>query len=407
VKRRIPLLIVTTLLALSCASTPPEREALPDVEEALDEPAQCSFLVGEPEGVLVQEVTPDSAADGRLIVGDVIISFDDQPTPDSEALLTALGEKDAGEMVDIEVLRGDDETRQTITLGDDGGEPRMGVMIRTQYQSVEASDVDTEVDPGPYTRPISIAGTIYLFDAGANVWELTDVEVPAETDWVATTSGLYGIQEEVITDLQTGEEIAYDGFEGWEPIRVIGSAGPDLVLVVTQDVPDDPERVAVGVARFDPLTRQTKWAAPAVDGFGIPISAFGSPEGAAMVIVGVNEGGSEITGIDIWDGDGRPLGLEDLTVLGTPVGWMDEESVLFRTEADVATLLTVSGGETEEITLESAISGLPLFPVGDSQSVLSIDSQSLVLEDLTRTGDLQVLAENCSVGRVGEPGWGT
>ncbi len=401
------MLIVTTLMVLSCASTPPEREALPDIEEALDGPAQCSFLVGEPEGVLVQEVTPNSAADGLLVVGDVIISFDDQPTPDSEALLAALGEKDAGEMVEVEVVRGDEETRQTLTLGDDGGEPRIGVMIRTQYQSVEASEVDTEVDPGPYTRPISIASTIYLFDAGANVWERTDVDVPDELNWVATTSGLYGIEEEVITDLQNDEEIAYDGFEGWEPIRVIGSAGPDLVLVVTQEVPDDPERVAVGVARFDPFTTETRWAQPVVEGFGIPITAFGSPGGEAIVVVGVNEGGSEITGIDIWDGDGSPRGLEDLISLGTPVGWMDEESVLFRTETDVATDLTVASGDTEEITLETAISGLPLFPVGDSQSVLSIDSQSLVLEDLTRTGDLQVLAENCSIGRVGEPGWGT
>ncbi len=406
-KRRFPLLIVTSLLVLSCASTPPEREALPDLDEALDPPAQCSFLVGEPEGVLVQEVTPDSAADGLLIVGDVIVSFDDQPTPDSAALLAALGEKDAGEMVEMEVVRGDEETLQTITLGDDGGEPRIGVMIRTQYQSVEASEVDTEVEPGPYTRPISIASTIYLFDAGANVWERTDVEVPDELNWVATTSGLYGIEEEVITDLQTGEEIPYDGFEGWEPIRVIGSAGPDLVLVVTQEVPDDPERVAVGVARFDPFSTETRWAQPVVEGFGIPITAFGSPGGEAIVIVGVNEGGSEITGIDIWDGDGSPRGLEDLTPLGTPVGWMDKESVLFRTETDVATLLTLASGDTEEITLETAVNGLPLFPVGDGQSVLSIDSQSLVLEDLTRTGDLQVLAENCSIGRVGETGWGT
>jgi hypothetical protein len=37
--------------------------------------------------------------------------------------------------------------------------------------------------------------------------------------------------------------------------------------------------------------------------------------------------------------------------------------------------------------------------------VLAIDDQTLVLDDVTRTGDFQVLAENCSVTRVGEPGW--
>jgi hypothetical protein len=38
--------------------------------------------------------------------------------------------------------------------------------------------------------------------------------------------------------------------------------------------------------------------------------------------------------------------------------------------------------------------------------VLAVDGQALLLEDLTVTGDLRVLAENCTFGRVGEPGWG-
>ena len=67
--------------------------------------------------------------------------------------------------------------------------------------------------------------------------------------------------------------------------------------------------------------------------------------------------------------------------------------------------LTVPGGATEEITLEPAIGGLPLFPVGDGRGVLALDSQSLVLDDVTLVGDLQVLAENCDFSRVGEPGW--
>jgi hypothetical protein len=393
------------LVAVACAQAPPEREGLPSVEEALDPPAQCSFLLGEPQGVLVQEVTPDSAADGLLIAGDVIVAFDDQPTPDSTTLLAALGEKEAGDMVEIEVMRGDEQTRQTITLGEDGGEPRIGVSIRTQYQTVEAAGIDTEIAPGPMVRPISIGGTIYLFDPVARAWERTDIEVPDELNWVSTNSGIYGIQDESITDVVSDDVVAHDGFEGWEPIRVIGSAGGDLILVVTQEVPEDPERVAVGVSRFDPLTAQTVWAEPVIDGFGIPISALSSPDGEQIVLVGVDENGTEIVGIDVWSGDGVARGMEDLVPLGTPVGWMDDETVLFRTEVETGSLLDVTGGDIEEITLESAVGGLPLFPVGDGRSVLAIDDQTLVLEDLTLSGDFQVLAENCSVTRVGEPGW--
>jgi hypothetical protein len=142
-----------------------------------------------------------------------------------------------------------------------------------------------------------------------------------------------------------------------------------------------------------------------IDGFGIPISALSSPDGEQIVLVGVDENGTEIVGIDVWSGDGVARGMEDLVPLGTPVGWMDDETVLFRTEVETGSLLDVAGGDIEEITLESAVGGLPLFPVGDGRSVLAIDDQTLVLEDLTLSGDFQVLAENCSVTRVGEPGW--
>jgi hypothetical protein len=397
--------MVVVLVGVACAQTPPERNALPSVEEELDPPAQCSFLLGEPQGVLVQEVTPDSAADGLLIAGDVIVAFDDEPTPDSTALLAALEDKEAGEQVEIEVMRGDEETQQTITLGEDGGEPRIGVSIRTQYETVEASDIDTEITPGPMIRPISIGGTIYLFDPVSKTWEQTDIEVSDELNWVSAGSNIYAIEDEAITEVGSGDVVPFDGFEGWEPIRIIGSAGEDLILVVTQEVPEDPERVAVGVSRFNPSSERTVWVEPVVDGFGIPISALGSPDGDQIVLVGVDEGGTEILGIDVWSGDGVARAMEGLVDLGTPVGWTDEETVLFRTEDETGSLLTVPGGDIEEITLESAIGGLPLFPVGDGKTVLAIDDRTLVLDDLTLAGDFQVLAENCSVVRVGEPGW--
>ncbi|MGH8950466.1 MAG: PDZ domain-containing protein [Acidimicrobiia bacterium] len=407
-KRWSPALAITVLLAVACAPAPPERAPLPDVDEVLDPPAQCSFLVGEPQGVLVQEVIPDSAAEGLLLAGDIIVAFDDAPTPDSEALLSALSEKAAGDMVDVEFLRDDEATSSTVTLGenpDDSGQPRIGVMIRTQYQTVEAADVTDEVAPGPLTRPISIGGTIYLFDPTRTEWERTEVEVGDELTWVGTSSGIYVIEEGAITDLETGETIDHDGLEGWEPIRMIGSVGADLMLVVTQEVPEDPEQVAVGISRFDPATSTTKWVEPVLEGFGIPISALGSPDGALIVVVGVNEGGAEITGVDVWSADGTLLEQEDLVSLGTPVGWMDPDRILFRSGLELATLYTVADGGSEEVTLESAVGGLPLFPVGDGSSVLALDESSLMIEDLTRSGDLRLLAEDCPIGRVGDPGW--
>jgi hypothetical protein len=100
VNRRFPALLVTGILAFACAPTPPERAPLPGVDEVLDPPAQCTFLVGDPQGVLVQDVIPDSAAEGILLAGDIIIAFEDEPTPDSEALLAALSSRSDGDVVD-------------------------------------------------------------------------------------------------------------------------------------------------------------------------------------------------------------------------------------------------------------------------------------------------------------------
>lgn len=410
VNRRYAALAVIAILSFACAPTPPERSALPDVDEVLDPPAECGFLVGDPLGVLVQEVVPASAAEGILLAGDVIVSFDDRPTPDSDALLTALSDRSAGDVVELGFLRDDRETRGTLTLGenpdDSGGDPRIGVMIRTQYQVVPASEATSELTPGPLTRPISIAGTIYLFDPEANSWERTGLGVPDETNWVATNAGMYAMEGGVVTDLANSEEIRHDGLQGWDPIRLVGSIGPDLMLVVTQDLNDGTGRVAVGISRFDPGAGATTWVEPVADGFGIPVFAMGSPDSTSMVVVGVAEGGSDITGVEVRDGDGSVSDLSDLVALGTPVGWMDEDSVLFRTDVELVTVLDVGNGSTEQIVLESAVGGIPLFPVGDSRNVLAVDGQALLLEDLTVTGDLRVLAENCTFGRVGEPGWG-
>ncbi|HSK06304.1 MAG TPA: PDZ domain-containing protein [Acidimicrobiia bacterium] len=408
--RRFSALAVIAIVSVACAPTPPERSALPEVDEVLDPPAECGFLVGDPQGVLVQEVVPASAAEGILLAGDVIVSFDDRPTPDSEALLTALSDRAPGDVVEVGFLRDDRETRGTLTLGanpdDNEGDPRIGVMIRTRFRVVPASEATAELTPGPLTRPISIAGTIYLFDPESHSWQRTALDVSDQANWVATTAGLYAIEAGVVTDLANEEEVPHDRFEDWDPIRLVGSIGPDLMLVVTQDLNDGTGRVAVGISRFDPRAGATSWVEPVVDGFGIPVFALGSPDTTSMVVVGVAEGGSDITGVEIRDEDGSVSGSRQLVDLGTPVGWMDEDRVLFRTDVELATVLDVAGGSTEQIVLESAVGGIPLFPVGDSRNVLAVDGQTLLLEDLTVTGDLRVVAENCIIGRVGEPGWG-
>jgi hypothetical protein len=404
------VLVSITVLASACAQTPPERSSLPEVGEVLDPPAQCAFLLGEPQGVLITDVAADSAAEGILLEGDVITAIEGQPTTDADTLIEVMTGTAPGDVVRVDYNRDDAEGSATLTLGANPEDPDravIGVMITTQYQAVAAGEATGPVEPSLSARPISIGDSIYLHDPIPITWEKTDITVDSGVEWYSTTSGIYSMEAGVMSDHLAEEEVEPGPFQQWDLVRAVGSIGPDLIVVVTQPVPGDPGRVTVGISRFDPVELEAIWAEPLISGFGIPIQAYGSPDQERVVLTGISEDGSEITGVQIWDGDGFDTGLDDLTSLGTPLGWLDEGSVLFRSDDVVATRLQVGDGESEQLMIDTRLSDLPIFPVGDGHSVLAIDGRSLILDDLEGEGEARTLARDCSIVRVGEPGWGT
>ncbi len=402
------LLVAVLLLLAACAASPPEREPLPDLEEALPPPAECTFFLGEPRGVLVEEVLSGSAAVGILEAGDVIVGLDGAPTPDAATLLLALGPRAPGDTVRLRLERDGAEQDTALTLGanpDSPDRPMIGVMIRTDYESVPASAVDGEVAPGPTSRPIAIGDSIYVHDPTIPSWAETGIAVPEGVIWVSATSGIFAVEDDAIIDLATGAEVPHDGLEGWDLARVIGSIGPDLILVVTRPVEETTDEVALAAARFDPATGSTIWLSPILEGFGIPISALGSPDGEHTLVVGVSADGSEITGVEVWDGVGDSLETGELVELGPPVGWADQDTILLRSDPVVISRVSIGSGEVTEATLDDRLTDLPLFPVGDGHSLLALDGQTLVLDDLESDSEVRVLAEDCLFGRIGEAGW--
>ncbi|MGH8915859.1 MAG: PDZ domain-containing protein [Acidimicrobiia bacterium] len=407
-KRRLPALVAVFVIAAACAPTPPERAPLPRVDQILDSPEQCTFLVGDPQGVLVDEVIPDSAADGLLAAGDVILAIDGAPTDTSADLLAALESTSPGQAIEVEYSRDGTDQTTMLTPGanpDDTSRPMVGVMIRTAYDSVLAAEVGDSIEPGPSTRPITIGGVVYLVDPLSQSWARTGVEIEDELLWISTASGIYSIEGTTLTELVSGEDIEVDESDGWEALRIIGSIGDDLLLAVTRPVATEAEAVAVGVSRFDPIGQRTIWVTPAPSGFGIPVSAQGSPEGKTMVVVGVNEDGSEITGIAIWGADGAALVDDDLTGLGAPLGWLDDDVLLFRSTENVAIGFDITSGDQAQVALDPQVAALPLFPVGDGRNVLAVEGRTLVLEDIETSGEVRMLAQDCNITRVGDPGW--
>jgi putative serine protease PepD len=113
----------------------PIDDALPVVEEILSDPpderawmgvtlgdASASAALefgfdGDLEGALVLGVVPDSPSDeAGLEVGDVIVEIDGDEVDDADALIDILRDKDPGETVSLDVVRGDDEESFEVEL---------------------------------------------------------------------------------------------------------------------------------------------------------------------------------------------------------------------------------------------------------------------------------------------------
>lgn len=399
--------LVSTLAG--CVATPPQRDPLPPLEEVLPPPVGCTFLVGEPQGVVVEEVIAGGAAEAVLEPGDVILALDGEETLDTASLLLVLGDRDPGEEVGIVFDREGREQSATLVLGENPDDPdraMIGVLVDTRYEEVLAEEVEGVVPPSATTRPLVVGDTVFLLDPVGAGWQRTDIEVDPDVAWVAASGGLYRLDDGgAIVEMGSGAVVPHDRGGGWDPLRLIGSSGPDLILTVTRPVSGAAETVAVGLSRFDPASTATVWTTPAPEGFGLPLSAMSSPDRSRMVVLGVSQDGSRVTGVDLVDREGAFAGLE-LVELGTPVGWMDAERVLFRTGADLVTLYSAGDGDTTEVSLDPEVTAVPLYPVGDGEHVLAVSGRTLLRDLLEETGGVRPLAENCLIGRVGEPGWG-
>ena len=405
------LIALTAVLVGACTVAPPDRGTLPDVGEALDPPVACSFLVGPPRGVSVDEVLADTGADGVLEAGDVIVAINGLETIDSDHLRDALSEQSVGDAIDIDLLRDGTDTSTEMILGpnpDDPDRPFMGVMIRTAYDQMEPAEAEATIPQVATSRAVVVGGLLYGVEPSQALWSNTKVGIAEDTNWVATSESVFGLStgdDRVLTDILSGEVINYPVVDGWTPARLIGSIDGDLLIAVTQEVPDQPELVAVATARFDPETGDTEWIEPISEGFGVPVTAWASPGGDFITIGGVEPDTATLSGVDMLTSEGVTAGLDELLGLGSPIGWLDDETAAFRTSVTTISEVNAVTGKVTEVTLDDALEGVPLYAVADGHSVLAVSDRSLLLDDLTTDNELRVLAENCSLGRIGDTGW--
>jgi S1-C subfamily serine protease len=74
-------------------------------------------------GVLVTMVQPGSgAAVAGIVAGDVIATIDGKPLPDFDRLTVRVAQHQPGDKVGIEIIRGEQKTKITVTLGSWSGQ---------------------------------------------------------------------------------------------------------------------------------------------------------------------------------------------------------------------------------------------------------------------------------------------
>lgn len=403
---------ISVVLIVGCAAQPPERSPLPDVAEAVPEPVGCLLSVGDPKGVTVLSVTGDGPAVGALEDGDVITAVDGSPTETRPQLTELMSSFGPGEEIEIDYVRDGATGTATVTLGtnpSDTGRGMIGITVQTAYDQIPPDEADDVVAPSDTARPIVVAGDLMLVDPLRNTWQQTGITPPDETRWVSTSTGFYSVtdtQPVGVLDLLTGDPIPDDGFQDWDPQRLIGVVGDNLLLVVTAEIPDQPGFVNLAIAAFDPRVGQTLWVTPVGNSFGIPVAAYGSPDGSAFIAVGADAESGDQAGVSLFDSNGAPQNVAGLTEYGDPMGWFSTTAIAFRTDEETVTVYDFADGSTTPHQLPETVVGSITATVGDARHIIAVRERDMLLQDLLDPNFSAPLATNCVIGRAGDPGWG-
>ncbi|WP_300067221.1 Do family serine endopeptidase [uncultured Ruegeria sp.] len=166
-------------------------------------------------GALVSDVVSGSPADGVLLQGDVILSFNDDAVDSSRDLPILVGTTKVGTNSILTVLRDGKQEQLELTIG--------------QYQTAEA-DVDSTVDT-------NVSGTAL----GVTVAPLTEA-ARAEMGVGDTVDGV------VVTDLKPDSPAAKAGLQRGDVIVKLGSqdtATPDALKAALDSEKTDPALVLI------------------------------------------------------------------------------------------------------------------------------------------------------------------
>jgi PDZ domain len=410
--RRI-LSISLVLVLAACGQAPPPRETLPEAEIVVPEPQICVVLIGESLGVAIEDVIADTAADGLLLSGDVLVSVDGEEVTSAAVLREILATRGVGDSVSIVVRRDGDEISQEIVLGanpDAPDRPMLGVLVTTAFERVPPTELGTETNfDGEFARVTSIAGQMYAFDPIAGSWTSLDFATPAQT-WAVIGDRILTLEnpntaDSALVDHVNGEELLFE-VAGWNGSQILGTLDDRVVTAVTRPVEGESDLVQVAVMLVDFIGRTAAWIWPASPELGLPVASFPSPDHSRLLIVGQDQETSEFrhtvllaTGQVQVEGLTSPAGAIAL-------GWYDDKTILVGSDLGGLALVDIGSDESTVVELPAAIGAIRrAWPVGDGTHLLAETGASLVRFERDGGEEIRTLADNCQLDLLGDPGF--
>ncbi|HJQ95488.1 MAG TPA: PDZ domain-containing protein [Acidimicrobiia bacterium] len=408
------LSISLVLVLAGCGQAAPPRGTLPEAEIVVPEPQSCVVLIGESLGVAIEEVVADSAADGVLLSGDVLVSVDGEEVTSAMVLREILATRAVGDSVSIVVRRDGDEMSQEVVLGanpDAPDRPMLGVLVTTAFERIPPTELGTgtELD-SDFARATSIAGQMYAFDPIAGSWTSLDLATPAQT-WAVIGDRILTLEnpntaDSALVDHVNGEELLFE-VAGWNGSQILGTLDDAIVTAVTRPVEGEADLVQVAVMLVDFIGRTAVWIWPASPELGLPVASFPSPDKSRLLIVGQDQETSEFrhtvllaTGQVQVEGLTSPAGAIAL-------GWYDDESILVGSDLGGLALVDIESDESTVVELPAAIGTIRrAWPVGDGTHLLAETGASLVRFERDGGEEIRTLADNCQLELLGDPGFG-
>jgi Lon-like protease len=189
----------------------------------------------DPSAVDVAEVKSGAPADGKLKPGDRLVRIEGRPVSSIKQLQDVILAHHPGDTLALGVKRGDDDLAVRVPVALDGGQPRIGVVLREEYGKLPVPvSINTENIGGP-SAGLMFALSIY---DRLTPGDLTGGRRIAGTGQITEDGSVVpigGIGEKIVGAKRQGATIFLLPRGNCDEARQHPPAGPRLVPVSTVD----------------------------------------------------------------------------------------------------------------------------------------------------------------------------